>query len=193
MSEDVWRNALDGPRSLGTAPDCAIAAIEDPGIVEIDERAVDAEAFAALAGDLGIEFPRAPWGSASIDDVTVAWVGPGRWWILTTRERASAIHAAVASAELTGGYGALKLVGPAAIEILARLCPLDFSAVPESEGRGTRIAGIRVLVRREPGSVEQLLILVPRSRTETVALALMKVARDAQRLRLFEPATPPPI
>lgn len=188
-----WLNALEGPRSLGTAPDCAIAAIEDPGLVEVNAAALGEADLAALSERLGFVLPDGPWSSAKAGEALAIWVGPGRWWLLVPRAEAADLHACVPSADLTGGHAALKLVGPAAGDVLMRLCPLPLAAIPAGEARGTQVAGVRVVVYREPGSVESLLLLVPRSSAEPVARALVATARDAERLALFEPAPAPPV
>lgn len=191
LTELPWLNALQGPRSLGTAPDCAIAVIEDPGIVEIQAQALGDSDFPALSERLGFDLPQEPWSSAQTGDVLALWVGPGSWWLLVPRPSAADLHALVPSADLTGAHAALKLVGPAAGDILMRLCPLALATIPAGEARGTSVSGVRVVLYREPGSVESLLLLVPRSFAEPVARTLVKTARDSERLNLFEPAPAP--
>lgn len=184
-----WQDCLDGPRSLGTAPDCAVVAIEDPGLIEIHAAALEGQDLDRL----GFNLPSAPWTCSDNDGSLAIWVGPGRWWIMLPHALAADVHARVPCADLTGAYAALKMVGPAALEILARFCTLDFATVPEGEVRGTTIAEIRVLVRREPGSVEALLLLAPRSAAGHLARLLVETARDATRLNLFEPAPAPAV
>ncbi len=197
MNRLSWTDSLAAPRSLATRSDLSVAIIEDPGIVDL-RFPIDEYTWRTANAALEVELPREPWQTVWIDGMRYIWTGPGRWRVIGPRHRIGDLierlrHADHRGAvtELTGALSCFRIAGSGAAELLMRVCPLALGPINRDEARGTSIAGIPALIVREASSVGSWLILAPRSYAEYVGLSLVEAARTPNRLRLFEPASPP--
>ena len=190
-----WTESLDGPRSLGTAADVAVAVLEDPGVVEIS-----AHRDSAIAAALGL--PVEPWRTAQSGTRQVVWSGPDRWIVLAPRDdidpllhdlNAAANDRSATIVDLTGAYTAFRIAGAAASDVLMQVCPLDLAPIAAGMARGTSIAGVDTVLIREGGSVPLWLALTPRSQAAQIARALVEAARPEHRIGLFQRRTAPPV
>jgi heterotetrameric sarcosine oxidase gamma subunit len=200
LSELLWTDSLSAPRSLATRGNTAVVVIEDPGVIEIHLAVNDLYLQRRCSKILGADLPGTVWGSVVSDDMRFICVRPWRWQIIAPRERVRALMAAFAEgigksilSDLTGGFSSFRILGDAAGEILARVCPLDLRGISADQARGTSIAQIRCLIVREQGSSESWLVFAPRSYAEHVGLALAEAARTPGRLALFQPGPAPPL
>jgi heterotetrameric sarcosine oxidase gamma subunit len=195
----AWRESLDGPRSLGTGPDIAVVALEDPGVIELALHPGAESHHAALGEKLGLALPQTPWGVSVAGNRTAIWVAPRRWRILVPREEAASLAAELApgnagiAVDETGAVTALRLVGTASHEALARTCAQDVLGIARGSARGTLLAQVPTLLVHEDLATDCWLMLVPRSRSLHVARALVEAAQAPDRLELFRKACPPPV
>lgn len=101
----------------------------------------------AAEARLGAALPLAPNTVAEGGGLTVSWVGPDEWLILTEpgaegalidglREALADVHAAVV--DVSDYYTVIRLSGPRARDVMAKGCPLDLH--PRAFGPG-RCAG----------------------------------------------------
>jgi sarcosine oxidase subunit gamma len=203
VTDLAWTESLGGPRSLGTANDVAVAAIEDPGLLELTlPSGAGPVAHAAIEIACGASLPRENWRTATVGPALAIWCGPRRWRLMLDRAEAPALFERLAHAvgtehgrlaDLTGAAAALRVIGPAAEEVLMKLCPLDLRKVAPGFARGTLLADARALLIHEPAPAPSWLALVPRSYADFVARALVSAARPEPRVRLFEPHAAPPV
>ena len=118
----------------------------------------DPQFASAIASVLGAELPTTPNTTSGGQGITIYWLGPDEWLIVTPGERergiANELRAALgaifsAVTELAGGQTVVVLRGAAVRELLAKACPLDFH--PRSFPVGTcaqsRLAKAPVLLR----------------------------------------------
>jgi heterotetrameric sarcosine oxidase gamma subunit len=194
-----WTESLGGPRSLATAADLAVAALEDPGIVEIAlPPSQAADPLAPVAGVLGAPLPE-PHQITRVGALRVYATGSRHWQVMLDRPAVPALLAHLVSieaayvADFTGAVAALRVAGGAAAEILMATCSLDPSALPADTIADTRIAGAGIRLLREAAPVPSWLALVPRSAAEHVAQALVDAARSPHRSGLFARHRPPPV
>ena len=112
----------------------------------------------AIESVLGAGLPTTPNTTGGGRGITIYWLGPDEWLIVTSGERerdiATELRAALgaifsAVTELGGGQTVVVLRGAAVRELLAKACPLDFH--PRSFPAGTcaqsRLAKAPVLLR----------------------------------------------
>ncbi|GGE37048.1 hypothetical protein GCM10007276_13140 [Agaricicola taiwanensis] len=196
-----WTETLDGPRSLVTGQTIALVTIEDPGFIEIRGQRSDRSLSKAIRALTGSPPPSEPWSSTGNDHLRLIWRGPDRWWLLLPRIEATKVAAdftmtcgkKAVIAELTGAVAALRLVGASAPEVLARLCPLDLTAVAPLQARATTLNDIPVTLLREAAGVVSWLVLVPRSFAFDVAQDLAWAVKTTAPLDLFGKREPPPV
>lgn len=200
MSALVWTESLAAPRSLATRETTAVAAIEDPGIIELHLAVNDLYVQRRCEKVLGVTLPMKPWSTAVFEDRRVVWTRPWRWQVITARDQVPAlleeIHASIAASvasDLSGAFSALRVAGTTANEVLARVCALDLKPVEGDTARRTNVAGVPCLLVREGDDFLSWQIVVPRSYADHVAASLVEAIRTPGRLALFEPAPPPPV
>lgn len=91
--------------------------------------------FVARVNDaLNVDLPVTPNAVSENDSLTVFWLGPNEWLIVTERENVATIAERLRQAlhdqfhavtEVSGGQTALVLRGPSVRALLAKECPLD--------------------------------------------------------------------
>ncbi len=88
----------------------------------------------------------------------VAWMSPDELLILVDHARAPAVIAALESAlagefvtlaDVSDARAVFTLSGPAACDVLAKICPVDFVAIQPGEIRRTRAAQVAAALIRE--------------------------------------------
>jgi sarcosine oxidase, subunit gamma len=125
--------------SLATAPSSPakgliLAELAVPGQINLRGRPSDTAFLAAAGTVLDCRLPVSPNTVQTAGDLTILWLGPDEWLVLTPpgaeaaiiarlREALSAIHAAVT--DVSGNHARLRLAGPLAREVLAKGCSLD--------------------------------------------------------------------
>ena len=90
----------------------------------------------AVKSVLGADLPLTPNSVAKGKDVTLLWLSPDEWWVITEdngesvagklREALTGQHAAVT--DVGEGYTCIAVSGASAADTLAKGCPLDFHA-----------------------------------------------------------------
>jgi sarcosine oxidase subunit gamma len=89
----------------------------------------------AVGGVLGDALPMVPNSLADVNGITIYWLGPDEWLVVTPDDRREAIlrrlrqalatlHVAIT--DVSGGQTALHLHGRNVREVLAKGCPIDF-------------------------------------------------------------------
>jgi heterotetrameric sarcosine oxidase gamma subunit len=193
-----WTESLGGPRSLATAADLAVAALEDPGILDIVLRSSHEGDLSAVAGVLGASLPE-PRQVVRVGALRAFATGPRHCQVMLDRPAVPALLARLGSvegayvADLTGAVATLRIAGAAAAEALMACCAADPATVPIDTIADTRIAGAGIRLLRETAPVPSWLVLVPRSAAEHVAQALVDAARSPYRSGLFTRRAPPPV
>ena len=142
MSEPARRGALDGHYRTGRfgaraedAPGIVLAECRPSSMVQLNgapEPGVLAEALGASAADV------TPNRTFDAGGVSYAWNGPGQW-LAESAERSSvdltghvesALRAHGASTtDLSHARTVVRVSGPAATDLLAKLCPVDVEAM----------------------------------------------------------------
>ncbi len=116
------------------AADLLLAELVPPGQVNLRGDPTDGRFARAAGAVLGCVLPTDANTVRSAADVTVLWLGPDEWLVLTQpgaegqvirrlREAVSGLHAAVT--DVTGNRALLRLSGPGARETLMKGCGLD--------------------------------------------------------------------
>jgi sarcosine oxidase subunit alpha len=132
-----------------------------------------------VAAALGVRFGR----TTRDGDVLVVGAGPGEWLVLGEPDAARWERLVAASGEfasvvdLTHGRALLRLTGPRAADLLARVCALDLSddAVPDGAALRTSVAGVVTdLVRDDVHGVRSYLLHCERSSGQYLADRLME-------------------
>ena len=104
------------------------------GHVNLRGDAGDAVFLKAVEGVLGCSLPLAPNTVVDNAGLTVLWLGPDEWLIITPPNGESAIVESLEAAlgdmfssvtDTTGGQTVIRLSGPSARDLLAKGCPLD--------------------------------------------------------------------
>ena len=147
----------------------ATAAVDDPGVVlgECPIRGLlvlrgdgaSTEFRSAVSGVLGVEPVSEPLTAARKRDVSILWLGPDEWLVVTPDRRVPRIERALHDA-LQGRHAALTdvshsrtiltLSGPEARAVLAKGCPLDLHPRVFGPGRcaQSRLAKCQVLIHQ---------------------------------------------
>ncbi|WP_159586612.1 sarcosine oxidase subunit gamma family protein [Chelativorans xinjiangense] len=158
----TYGNLVDGPGvTLTEATPAAIAeASAFPGSAEA--------LLGAIETVTGLSLPATPGAGAVGGDAAAFAIGPGRHLVAGAEGLSASLQAAVALdigtvTDLSHGRAALRIAGPRAEWVLAKLFALDFSpaAFPLSEGRATAHHDIFAHIQRTGG--EQFDIYVFRS------------------------------
>ncbi len=83
----------------------------------------------------GLSFP-APGTTASKGTARIVWTGPDQAFLIGVQPPDPG--PAAATTDQSGGWSALRLSGPRAADVMARLCPLDFRHVAFKPGQAAR-------------------------------------------------------
>lgn len=118
----------------------------------------------ALAA-LGLAFP-APNAMATAGDARIVWTGRGQAFLIGAEPPAGLADAA-ALTDQSDGWAALRLAGPAAANVLARLVPLDLSAAAFPAGTAARslLGHMPVVLMRPEPATWHLLVFRSMART----------------------------
>jgi sarcosine oxidase subunit gamma len=111
-----------------------LAQLVVPGQINLRGRASDTAFLAAAGSVLEARLPVSPNTVQTGNDLTILWLGPDEWLIVTPpgaegliiarlREALGSIHAAVT--DVSGNRARLRLAGPNARDVLAKGCSLD--------------------------------------------------------------------
>lgn len=159
------------------------------GYLNLRGRPGEAEFLQGVKGVLGVDLPLEPNTTAAAEGVTVLWLGPDEWLIITGPdaqvELAERLETAlegrmVAVTDVSSGHTMVVASGPRARALLARGCTLDVH--PRAFGPGrcaqTMVAKAGVLVHR-PGDGDTFQLVVRRSFAEYLWLWLRDAAADA--------------
>ena len=111
-----------------------LAELAVPGQINLRGRPSDTAFLAAAGSVLDCRLPVSPNTVQTAGDLTVLWLGPDEWLVLTApgaeaaiiarlREALAGIHAAVT--DVSGNLARLRLAGNHARDVLAKGCSLD--------------------------------------------------------------------
>ena len=111
-----------------------LAELVVPGLINLRGRPSDTAFLAAAGSVLDCRLPVSPNTVQTAGDLTVLWLGPDEWLVLTPpgaeaaiiarlREALTGIHAAVT--DVSGNHARLRLAGDRARDVLAKGCSLD--------------------------------------------------------------------
>jgi sarcosine oxidase subunit gamma len=120
--------------ALPSSEGLQLAELEPPGQVNLRGNPSDPRFLRAAGSVLNCLLPVGPNTVQSTDDITVLWLGPDEWLVLTApggetdlierlRTALADVHAAVT--DVSGNRARLRLSGPHAREVLAKGCGLD--------------------------------------------------------------------
>ena len=148
-------------RASAVAGDAGVTLRESPmrGLLVLRGDAAGAEFRDAVAAVLGIEPVVEPLTAVRRRDVSMLWLGPDEWLVVTPDRRLERIERVLRDA-LEGQHAALTdvshsrtilaLFGPEARAVLAKGCPLDFHPRVFGPGRcaQSRLAKCQVLIHQ---------------------------------------------
>ena len=111
-----------------------LAELAVPGQIKLRGRPSDTAFLAAAGSVLECRLPVSPNTVQTAGDLTVLWLGPDEWLVLTPpgaeaaiiarlREALAGIHAAIT--DVSGNHARLRLAGNHARDVLAKGCSLD--------------------------------------------------------------------
>ena len=154
-------------RASGAAPDAGVVIGECRirGLLVLRGDAARAEFRSAVCAALGLEPVDEPLTAARKRDVSMLWLGPDEWLVVTPDRRIERIEHALRDA-LDGQHAAvtdvshsrtiLALSGPDARAVLAKGCPLDFHPRVFGAGRcaQSRLAKCQVLIHQTSAAPE---------------------------------------
>ena len=154
-------------RASAAAGDEGVMLAESPmrGLLVLRGDAADAEFRGAVAAVLGLEPVVEPLTSARRRDVSILWLGPDEWLVVTPDRRLDRIertlrdalegqHAALT--DVSHGRAVLVLSGPHAREVLAKGCTLDLHPRVFGPGRcaQSRLAKCQALIHHTTDAPE---------------------------------------
>jgi sarcosine oxidase subunit gamma len=171
--EAARRSALDGLPERLAPPDLVVT--ERPGLTLVHFAANPscAGALRSASSALGVALLLEPNTTASSSELTIFWMGAGRWLIeserlaaneIEDRLRAASDAGGVAIADLSSGRTVIRVCGEAARRTLAQGCPIDLHprAFPPGSIAHSMLEGISVMLHHLPdGNAFDL--YVPRS------------------------------
>jgi sarcosine oxidase subunit gamma len=127
---------IAGTVDAASLPDTGLvlAELNVPGQINVRGRASDAAFLTAAGSVLEARLPVSPNTVQTGGDLTILWLGPDEWLILTApgeeatiiarlRDALGRVHAAVT--DVSGNRARLRLAGPNARNVLAKGCSLD--------------------------------------------------------------------
>ena len=154
-------------RATAAAEDAGVTLAESPirGLLVLRGDGAGARFRNAVSGVLGIEPVVEPLTAVRRRDVSMLWLGPDEWLVVTPDRRVERIERTLREA-LQGQHGALTdvsdsrtvlvLSGPDAKGVLAKGCPLDFHPRVFGPGRcaQSRLAKCQVLIHQTTDAPE---------------------------------------
>ena len=185
MSKPARRSALEGHYRIGRfgarpadSPGVVLAECRPPSMVQVNgapEPDVLAEALGASDADV------APNRTFDAGGVSYAWNGPGQWLAESDERQPSELVAQTDNAlrdhgasttDLSHARSVLRVSGPAATDLLAKLCPIDVEAMRTGDSAVTLAGLINVQVVKT--GEEEFRLYVFRS----FGLAMWEMLRD---------------
>jgi sarcosine oxidase subunit gamma len=146
-------------RATHAPGNAGVIARERPFLGHLNLRggARDAVFVGAVSEVLGDELPLVPNTVADVRGLTMYWLGPDEWLLVTPEERKVAVEGALRSAlasvrsavtDVSGGQTLLQLHGRSARDVLAKGCPIDLHPRAFSIGQcaQSRLAKAPVLI-----------------------------------------------
>lgn len=180
MPELIAKTALAGVKPLVLA-ETTLAEVDLGPIASVALYPAQEKAAAKVLKPLGLAFP-APNTFAEKGDARIVWTGRDQAFLIGVP--APDFGAAAAVTDQSGGWAALSLTGPAAVDALARHVPIDLrlSALPVGSAARTPLYHMSmVLLRTAP---DAFLILCFRSMAKTgwheIETALRSLAARAK-------------
>jgi sarcosine oxidase subunit gamma len=100
----------------------------------------DAIVAARAGAALGLALPLAPHSTAQAGECAAVWLGPDEWLLLSPPNDLAAALAGLPHSlvDISDGFAALVLRGPAAARALSAGCPLDLHTAAFPPGMATR-------------------------------------------------------
>ena len=161
MSEPARRSALDGHYRTGRfsagpedAPGVVLAECRPRSMVQVN----GAPEPGVLAGALGVsDVDVTPNRMFDAGAVSYAWNGPGQWLAESAEQSPSELTEHVENAlgahgasttDLSHARTAVRVSGPSATDLLAKLCPIDIEAMGTGESAVTLAGPFNVQVAR---------------------------------------------
>lgn len=179
MAELIATGALDGLHDAASpfeAAGCTLDALTlGPVAAVMPFPGAAAEADAALRG-AGLALPEPGRIVAGPEGALIAWAGRETAFVIGTPPPAVAGAAVI---DLTDGWVGLSLAGAGAVEVLARLVPIDLrpAAFPEGCAARTLLGHVQVLILHRAGRFEILLMRsFARTAWHEIAAAMRAVA-----------------
>ena len=161
------------------------------GYLNLRGRPGEAAFLEAAKSVLGMDLPLEPNTTAAADGLTVLWLGPDEWLVITAPDAqtqlAERLEAAfdgllTAVTDISSGHTMLVASGPRARALLARGCTLDLHPRAFAPGQcaQTLVAKASVLIHRPRGAGDSTAfeLLVRRSFAEYLWLWLRDAAAD---------------
>ena len=170
MADPARRSALDGLPERLAPPDFVVT--ERPGLTLVHVAAKSASSA------LGVALPVEPNTTADNGEITIFWMGPGRWLIqsehltadeIEDRLRATSDAAAMAITDLSSARTVIRICGAAARHTLAKGCPIDLHvrAFPPGTVVQSVLEGVSVMLHHLPDG-RGFDLDVPRSYAEAI-------------------------
>ncbi len=100
-------------------------------------------------------------------DVTVIWTGRGQWFVVGPEGLSDKLAKLSGRAGMTGqadGWAVAQVTGKGALEVMARLCPLDFEAMQVGDAARSEFQHMQSVIRVIEGGFE---VMVFRSMART--------------------------
>ena len=185
MSEPARRSALGGHYRTGRfgahpedAPGVVLAECRPRSMVQLNgapEPGVLAEALGASDADV------TPNRSFDAGAVRYAWNGPGQWLAESDERDPSALIGHVESAlrghgasttDLSHARTVMRVSGPAATELLAKLCPIDVEAMRTGDSAATLAGPFNVQVVKTGDEAFRLYVF------RSLGLAMWEMLQD---------------
>jgi sarcosine oxidase subunit gamma len=119
---------------LGRGDGCELAELVPPGAINLQGDANDHRFVRKAGAVLGCVLPTAPNSVQTAAEVTVVWLGPDEWLVLTAPGAETAMaqgleqglaDTAASIVDVSGNRVLLRLRGAGTREVLAKGCPLD--------------------------------------------------------------------
>lgn len=183
----VKRHGLEAAIGDWSSADLAVHVCDELGHVNLRGNPQDQAFRRSAEAALGQELPIAA-NTISEGDLTICWLGPDEWLILTAADAASELVDALNDAlagqhfavnNLSGGQLAVRLAGKNVRETLAKGCTLDFHPSVFAPGMCAQsgLAKANVLLVR-PGDKDEFLVVVRRSFSDYLVAWLKDAARS---------------
>src|SRR3954464_10623588 len=163
------------PNALDSSGEAAITLDDIPLTLAWNLRGDGAEPrFAAAANRLlGLVVPVQPNTSTRADDAALLWMGPTSWMFVASKDPARSAFDDIRRAlndvggalfDVSSGYIAWKVAGPAAGRVLNRGCPLDFhpDVFPAGHCAQSLLGHVTALFHR-PAESSAFIVIVARS------------------------------